>query len=193
MEHGRFDPVIQSRCTVQLNQETKEQTKMATLSEGIFPCVVLGATYDADADSGVPTVRINIKFTEGPNAGRLATYEDEVSAKSAKYVGWSCKSVGWTMTKLDTLGADCAAWIEKTGGKTDAEIKHIEIKRGKKYDKWIANGSIPSEKPVWDKCAGIGRGPKPLVKVTARADADANEAMRAAMSDSSGDTEESPF
>ena len=185
---------------------------MATLCEGIFPCIVLGATYGGDAVTGVPTVRINIKFSDGPNAGRLATYEDVVNAQSAKFVGWSCKAVGWKAHKtsaastgaadvfeLATLQADCAAWIEKTGGKTDAEIKHIKIGRGKKFDKWLAdlakwtaNGSGGDEPqpPIWDKCAGIGRGPKPLTTVRPSDTADANEAMRAAMNDG---LEESPF
>lgn len=165
------------------------------LTEGIFPCVVLSATYGGNAETGVPTVRINVKFTDGPNAGRLATYEDEVNAKSAKYIGYSCKAVGWRGASLRTLVDDCDAWIATTGGKTDAEIKHIEIKRGKKYDKWVADGADPAKKPIWDKCSGIGRGPKPLATVKPTDAADADEAMRNAFAGEPGSDadEDSPF
>lgn len=168
MEHGRFEPVIPSRCTLQLNQETKEQ--MSQLAEGNFPCVVLSGKGGED-DRGVYKVQINIKFTDGPSAGQLGTYEDSVDAKSAPFVIKSCKAVGWKGETLNTLTADIAAWIAKTGGATTGEVKHILIKNGKRAGQ------------IWDKVSAIGRGSRDLATPKPSTLKDADEAMRRAMAD----------
>lgn len=161
---------------------------MTYLAEGNFPFVVTSATFGAD-DRGVPQVQINGKFTEGPNAGRTTTYQDEVNAKSALYIGRSCKAVGWKGHELETLAADAKAWIAATGGKTTAEIRHIELKRGKKFEKWEAEGR-QGQRPIWDKCNSIGFGAKPLVAPKKDVASDANDAMRRAMSEDAGYADE---
>jgi hypothetical protein len=154
------------------------------LEEGIWPCQVLGATHGEDDRQSI-VVRINVKFTEGPNKGRLATYEDQVNAKSSLYIGRSCKAVGWKGRSLTTLQADAEEWIERTGGASTAEVRHVPIKKGKKYDAWVADGRIGNA-PVWDKINSIGRGPKPLSAPSSDALADAEEAMRRAMEEDGG-------
>lgn len=167
---------------------------MATKQEGIWNCNVLGGK--AGEVDGVLNVQINVQITDGPDKGQRCTYEDTVNAKSAKYVGWSCTAVGWKGGSLNTLESDIAAWIEKTGGSSTVEIKHIEVKRGKAYDKWYdAGGNGPP--PVWDKVAGIGRGaPRPLKQPSASTLRDADDAMRAAMGEDEAapdDTDGIPF
>jgi len=164
---------------------------MSQLEEGNFPFVVTSASYGAD-DRGVPIVQINGKFTEGPNSGRTTTYQDEINAKSALYVGRSCRAVGWKGVELEMLAADTEVWIKATGGATTAEIRHIELKRGKKYDKWQnehakwfeagRKGEEP-QPPIWDKCNSIGFGAKPLVTPKKDVTEDANAAMRRAMAE----------
>ena len=145
---------------------------------------------------GVLNVQINVQITDGPDKGQRCTYEDTVNTKSAKYIGWSCTAVGWKGDSLTTLESDIAAWIEKTGGATTVEIKHIEVKRGKAYDKWVADG-CKGAAPVWDKVAGIGRGaPRPLKQPSASTLRDADDAMRMAMGEDESppaDDESIPF
>ncbi len=135
---------------------------------GIFDCTVLGAK--AGSDERGPTVQITVQITSGPDAGQRATYEEVVDARSAKYAGYSMRAVGWKGGSLRTIEADCAAWIERTGGKSTVEITHLEIKKGKNAGK------------IWDKVNGIGRGMArelPPVRNDHLADADA--ALREAM------------
>lgn len=160
------------------------------LSEGIWPATALGATYGED--NGVLVVRIQVRFDEGPNAGKVGTYEDKLDARSSIYIARSCQAVGWKPPKLETLSSDVDAWIKATGGKTTAMVKHIEIRKGKKFDKyldahnaWIANGSNGPEPqpPIWDKVSSIGSGPKPLAAPKAETLADADDFMRKALED----------
>jgi hypothetical protein len=145
---------------------------MALLAEGIWPCTVFSAAFGED-DKGSPQVQINVRIDEGPSAGRVCTYEDQVNARSALYISRSCKAVGWR-GDLTKLKEDAAAWIEKTGGKSTVEIKHIEIKTGKRAGQ------------IWDKPNSIGRGPRVLNAPTQERLSDANEAMRRAMADDGG-------
>lgn len=154
------------------------------LAQGTWPCTVLSASAGEEIDqagnpTGVIKARIAVKIEDGPSKGRTATYEDEINAKSSLYVMRSLKACGWTGPNLDTVSADVEKWVKETGGKSSVEIKHIEIKKGKKFDKWVADGR-KGEAPVWDKVHAIGRGPKPLAAPSKSALNDANEAMRAA-------------
>lgn len=157
---------------------------MASLmADGIWPCTVQSASSGAD-ERGVFRVQINVRIDDGPSVGRFCTYEDDVNAKSALYVRRSCKAIGWTGGKtgydLTTLADDVRAWIEKTGGKSTVEIRHIPIKKGKQYDKWIADGQR-GDPPIWDKANSIGRGPQVLRAASSDTLADADDAMRRAM------------
>lgn len=149
---------------------------MATKAEGIWGCVVLnGKAGDID---GITNVQINVQITDGPDKGQRCTYEDTVNMKSAKYVGWSCTAVGWRGGSLSTFERDVEAWIKKTGGTSTVEIRHVEVKKGKAFDKWVADGRI-GPPPVWDKVNGIGRGAaRPLAPLGADSLKDADEAMR---------------
>lgn len=142
---------------------------MALLAEGMWPCTVLGA--EAGEVQGKIVARVNVRIDEGPNAGRFCTYEDTINAKSSIYITRSLRAVGWQAKTLASVKDDCAKWIAETGGKSTVEIKHIEIKNGKRA------GSI------WDKPNSIGRGPRPLAAPSGEAFADAEEAMRRAMQD----------
>ena len=150
-----------------------------TKAEGIYGCQVLsGKAGEVD---GVMNVQINVQITDGPDKGKRCTYEDTVNARSAKYIGWSCTAVGWKGQSLLTLESDVNEWVAKTGGASTVEIKHIEVKKGKAYDKWY-DGGCQGPAPVWDKVAGIGRGqPRPLKQPSADTLKDADEAMREAM------------
>lgn len=161
---------------------------MSQLAEGIFECTVLSASF-GDDDRSIPSVQINVRFDAGPNQGRTTTYQDDVNAKSALYVGRSCKAVGWKGKALETLKADADAWIKATGGKSTAEIKHVLIGRGKKFDEWVAGGR-KGPQPIWDKCNAIGRGAKPLAESKPQNLADANDAMRRAMAEDAGGADE---
>lgn len=163
---------------------------MSVMAEGIWGCTVSSA--NAGEIDGVMKVQVNVRIDDGPSAGRQTTYEDEVNARSALYIGRSCVNVGWKGADLNTLKADVDAWIKATGGKSSVEIKHITLKRGKKFDEWVtkhaewrAAGSSGDEPkpPVWDKANSIGRGPKPLTAPSAAALTDANDAMRRAMAE----------
>lgn len=135
------------------------------LAEGFWPCEVLSG--EAGTVDGVVKARINVRFTDGPNAGRPTTYEDRIDAKSSLYVMRSMTAVGWQGKGLATFADDVAAWIAKTGGKSTAEIKHIPTKKG----------------TIWDKCNRIGGGPRPMVAAAGEALNDAEEMLRKAMQD----------
>lgn len=147
---------------------------MALMAEGIWPCKVLSGKFGED-DRGQPQVQVNVQITEGPNTGRRCTYEDVVNARSGLYIGRSCKAVGWKGDKIETLKADIDAWIVATGGETTVEIKHIEIKTGKRAGQ------------IWDKPNSLGRGPRPLKEPARSTLDDANDAMRMAMESDAGD------
>ncbi len=146
---------------------------MTLLAEGIWPCIALSASFGED-DRGSPQVQINVRIDDGPSKGRQCTYDDQVNAKSALYVSRSCKAVGWKGVDLQTLKADVAAWIEKTGGKTTVEVKYLAITKGKRAGE------------TWDKVNSIGRGARVLGEATPDRLNDANEAMRAAMAADGG-------
>lgn len=148
--------------------------------EGTWPCTALGASY-GENEKGALVVRINVQIDEGPAAGQRCTYEDEVNTRSSIYVARSCKAVGWKGDKLADLGADVAAWIAETGGKTTVEIRHLEIRNGKRAGQ------------IWDKVNAIGRGPKPLKEASASVLADADAAMRDAMIADGADDDGMPF
>jgi hypothetical protein len=154
---------------------------MALKAEGIWPCTVLGGNYGEDPDpkrAGVMIVQINVQIDEGPSKGQRCTYQDDVTARSSIYIMRSCEAVGWKGgpqgDDLSTLKTDIAAWVEKTGGKSTVEIKHIPIKNGKRAGE------------TWDKVNSIGRGPKVLKAAAGDAAADAREAMRRARQDVGG-------
>lgn len=151
------------------------------IEEGIWPCTVISGEAGEDPSKpGVVKVRVVTKIDDGPSKGRTSTYEDEINARSAKYVSRSMRACGWKGTSVASFAADCAAWIKATGGKTTVEIKHIEINKGKRFDEWLAKGSVGSP-PIWDKANSIGRGAQPLAKPTGAAMTDADEALRAAL------------
>jgi hypothetical protein len=134
---------------------------------------VLGGEAAAD-DKDIMTVRVNVQIIEGPDTGRKVTYEDRVNNKSAKYIAQSARAVGWKGTRLETFRSDVDGWIKATGGESTVEIRHLEIKTGKKAGQ------------IWGKANSIGRGPKPL-KAPSRQSADeADEAMRAALAEGAG-------
>lgn len=165
---------------------------MATLTEGDWACTVLGATVGMD-DKEQLVVRVNVKIEDGPDKGKTCMYEDTISNKSAPYIARTCRAIGWkgAMPFEDTLVADVDAWVKETGGKTTVSIKHLDIKRGKAYDKWAAGG-FEGPGPVWAKVQGLGRGAKPLAAPNATAKKDANDFMRAAMADDAPPEDEVP-
>lgn len=145
--------------------------------EGIWKCKVLGGEAAAD-DKDIMTVRINAQIAEGPDAGRKVTYEDRVNNKSAKYIMQSARAVGWKGGRLEhTFRADVDEWIKATGGESTVEIRHLEIKSGKRAGQ------------IWGKANSIGRGPRPLKPPSRESADDADEAMRQAMleAESTGD------
>lgn len=162
---------------------------MSLLAEGIWPCVVTSAAFGDN--EGSPDVQINVKITEGPSAGRACTYQDQVNGKSAIYVGRSCKAVGLKGTDLSKLKEDCAAWIARTGGVSTVEIKHISLKRGQRFDRWVEGGK-QGDPPIWDKPNSIGRGAKPLAPASGALLRDANEAMSRALAADGGADDEPP-
>jgi hypothetical protein len=165
---------------------------MSQLAEGIWPVVVISG--EAGEIDGVIKARINVKFDDGPSKGRTATYEDDINAKSALYVSRSMKAVGWKGESVKTFAKDVEAWIAKTGGKSTAEVRHIEIKRGKAYDKWAAGG-FQGPGPIWDKINSIGRSAKAMAAPQGELLSDADEALRRAMQDDGETTsnDEAPF
>lgn len=155
---------------------------------GFWPCVVLDGGIGEDIDNnGKPTgrmkVRVNVRFDDGPDKGRIVSYEDEISAKSALYVSRSLRAIGCkTPDKFGTVSDDIKKWIAETGGKTTVEIRHIEIKKGKKYDEWLDAGA-EGNPPIWAKANSLGRGPRPLAPPSGEAMTDAEEQMRRAMAE----------
>jgi hypothetical protein len=141
---------------------------MATLKpEGIWNCTVLSAK--AGVIDGKPLAQITVQITDGPATGTRCTYEDALIGKSALYTRRSMEAVGWAGVTARTFEADVAAWIVKTGGASTVEIKHIEIKNGKKAG------------TIWDKCNSIGRGgSRPLADLSGDLLADVDQAMREA-------------
>lgn len=163
------------------------------LAAGFWPCTVIGGGAGEETDknnkpTGKIKARVNVKFDDGPSKGRLATYEDEVNARSSLYISRSLKAVGWKGKSLSTVADDIAAWVKETGGKTTAEVRHIEIKKGKRYDEWLEDGAHGSP-PIWDKVNSIGRGPRPLAIPAAESLSDADEAMRRAMAEDGDDAQ----
>src|SRR4051812_18495776 len=154
---------------------------MSDLVEGIWSCTVLGGEAAAD-DRDIMRVRINVQITEGPDKGRRTTYEDQINNKSAKYIAQSAKSAGWSgrMPIEQYFRDDVDRWVKETGGASTVEIKHVKIKQGKQFDKWIDSG-MQGNQPIWAKASSIGRGNRPLKPPSAATSADANEAMRAAL------------
>lgn len=142
---------------------------MALLAEGVWKCTVLSA--EAGEVDGKIKARVNVKIEDGPSTGRTCTYEDSIDARSSLYVARSLTAVGWGGKSLSTLKADCEKWIAASGGKSTVEIRHIEIKNGKRAGQ------------IWDKPSAIGRGPKVMKEATGDTLADADEAMRKAMQD----------
>lgn len=148
------------------------------LAEGIWPCTVIGG--EAGEQDGIIKARVNVKIDDGPSAGRFCTYEDDINAKSSLYVFRSLKACGWKGVDLADVKKDIAEWVEATGGKTTVEVKHLEMKKGKKIEKWEASGKV-GPRPIWDKVNALGRGLAPLAAPKGDALKDANEAMKRAM------------
>lgn len=158
---------------------------MSTLKpEGIWPCTVISAT--AGVIDGKPLAQIVVQITDGAAAGTRCTYEDALIGKSALYTRRSMEAVGWAGVTARTFADDVAAWIIKTGGVSTVEIRHIEIKNGKRAG------------TIWDKCSAIGRGAtRKLADLSGDLLADVDQAMReAAAADGASvphDDEASPF
>lgn len=143
---------------------------MTDIAAGFWPCKVLGAFY-GDNDKNIPVVRINAEITDGPAKGSRHTYEEAVNNKQAPYIARTCKAVGWKCQSLSSLKADVEAWVRETGGESTLEIRHVEVKNGKRA------GSI------WAKVNSIGRGPKPLKESSRENLNDADEMLRAALAE----------
>lgn len=136
----------------------------------IYACTAISADFGATDKNPNPCAQIVVRVDEGPMKGQRVTYEEEVNARSAKYVSWACTAVGWQGRDLSTLKADAAKWITASGGITTVEIKEIITRKG-----------TPDE-GVWLKPSAIGKGAaKPLRQAAPDAVKDANDAMRAAM------------
>jgi hypothetical protein len=165
---------------------------MATKAEGIWDCKVIdGGAFEGSSPSET-IVRINVQHTSGPDAGQRSTYEDTLNTKSEKYIRWSAEAAGWSGRTFGTLANDIAEWVKKTGGASTVEIKHIEVKRGKAYDKWVAGGCI-GPGPVWDKVAGIGRGaPRALKPLSAAGLKEADDILRMANPDGGAPDDRQP-
>lgn len=163
---------------------------------GIWPCVVLsGGVGDQPDNNGKATgrivARVIAKFEDGPDRGRLVTYEDEINAKSSLYVGRSLKAVGWKGGPLADVAPDIEKWVKETGGKSTVEIRHIETKRGKRYDEWVEAG-CPGGTLIWAKANSFGRGPRALAAPSAEALSDAEEQMRRAMAEDGATPDDAP-
>lgn len=155
------------------------------IAEGTWPCTITSASAGEEVDqagknTGRIVARVSGKIDDGPSAGRQFTYEDEVNAKSSLYVARSLRAVGWKTADLATVASDVADWVKNTGGKSSVEIRHIPIKKGKKFDKWVADGK-QGNPPIWDKANSLGRGPRALAAPSGDALKDANDAMRRAL------------
>lgn len=164
---------------------------------GIWPCIVQDGSVGEQLDkSNKPTgrlvARVNVTIDGGPDKGRMVTYEDEVNAKSSLYIGRSLKNCGWKEKSLSTVSKDIEEWVKATGGKSSVEIRHIEIKKGKRYDEWLDETGGAGNPPIWAKANSIGRGPRPLAAPAADALSDADEQMRRAMAEDSGGSDDAP-
>jgi hypothetical protein len=149
------------------------------LAEGTWPCTVLSAGAGEEIDqsgaaTGIIKARVNVRIDDGPSKGRTCTYEDAIDSRSSIYVRRSLMACGWKGSSLATVADDTSAWVATTGGKTTVEIRHIEIKKGKRAGQ------------IWDKPSAIGRGPKPLASPSKGALSDADDAMRRAAADDTG-------
>lgn len=149
---------------------------MAILTEGTWPCKILSASTGADYRN-LFAVQINCELIEGPDKGKRVTYEQSVDAKSAKYVGPSCKAIGWQGITLDSLADDVAKWISKTGGVSTVDIKHFDLKKPEAIAKAEARG----EPAKFAKANAIGRGAKPLTAASVESKSDADAALRSFM------------
>lgn len=164
---------------------------------GIWPCIVQGASVGEATDKngkpkGILVARVNVVIDGGPDKGKSCTYEDEVTPKSSLYIGRSLKNVGWKERSLSTAEKDVAEWIKATGGKSTVEIRHIEIKKGKRFDEWLEETGGAGNPPIWAKANAIGRGPRPLAAPSNDALSDADEQMRRAMAEDGGGTDMGP-
>jgi hypothetical protein len=97
----------------------------------------------------------------------------------------SMRAVGWKGKSIAAFADDCAEWIKDTGGKSTVEVRHIEVKKGKKFDKWVEGGK-QGPSPIWDKVNSIGRGAKPLAAPKGEALSDADDLLRRAMAEENG-------
>jgi len=153
-----------------------------TKTAGIWKCKVIDGKF-GETDDNKGFVQINVEIVEGPDKGQKCTYEDEVNAKSVPFALKSCRAVGFKGADWNTLKADIAKWVAAGDAMSTVEIKHVEVKNGKRA------GSI------WDKVNSIGRrSERDLKAATGTTLADANDALRRAMEDeSNGDGDEIPF
>lgn len=149
---------------------------MALIHEGTWPCKILAASIGNDYRN-LFAVQINVEIVDGPDKGKRVTYEQTVDAKTAKYVGPSCKAIGWQGVTLDTLADDCVKWIAKSGGLSIVEIRWFDLKKPEAIAKAEARG----EPPKFAKANAIGRGAQPLKAATAESKADADAAIRSFM------------
>lgn len=153
---------------------------MSNIAAGFWPCKVLDGAHLED--KGIAVVRINVEIADGPHKGQRFSYEEQIDNKQAPYIARTCKAVGWRCGTLATIGKDVADWVAETGGMSTVEIKHIEVKKGKGFEKWVAAGR-QGPAPVWVKAGSIGRGPKPLKQTGNEALSDADEALRRALAE----------
>lgn len=177
------------------NDKKIDFSKPVTPAAGIWPCIVTNGSVGEQTDAkGKPNgrivARVNVTLDGGPDKGKVVSYEDEVNAKSSLYIGRSLKNVGWQGRSLTTVAADIDAWVKATGGKSTVEIRHIEIKKGRRYDEWCdawdeqTQGQDGPPPPLyWAKANSLGRGPRPLAAPAAEALGDADEQMRRAMAE----------
>ncbi len=144
---------------------------MTDIAAGFWPCKVIDAFYGDDA-TGIPVVRINVELIDGRHKGLRMTYEERVNNKQAPYIARTCLACGWKGGSMSTLKADVAEWVRSEGFST-LEIKHIEIRNGKRAGQ------------IWAKPNSIGRGPKPLRESSKENLLDVDAMMRSALSEDS--------
>lgn len=146
---------------------------MAIKADGTWECDVLTASV-GENEKRMPIVRVNVRLTGGPDAGKLDTYDKRIDGgKGTPYVARSLKAIGWQGRTLATLAEDVKAWVARTGGKTTCEIKHWEVKNGARAGELYA--SIDS----------LGSGRAPLGDMSRDTMRDADEALARAMGDMS--------
>jgi len=157
---------------------------MSDIAAGFWPCKVLDGFYGDDSRN-IPVVRINVEITKGEHKGKMYTYEEAVNNKQAPYIARTCKAVGWKCQTLATIESDVAEWVKATGGESTIEIKHIEMRRGKRFDEWDRGGRV-GPAPIWVKPNSIGRGPAPLKASSQENLTDSDAALRAALAEDAG-------